>query len=124
MLNPADFVGETIEPEICISESTYIVILCLGLLIISIILEIINVKMMKKAKPIKREIVEFLIVLAISLIGIIFFVKENGVTTVRGIEYFHYSIWDTILYIILIISIIMVVRPFLYIIKQRRRKND
>lgn len=123
MLNPADFVGEAMEPEICISESTYIVILCLGLLIISIILEMINVKMMKKAKPIKREIVEFLIVLAICLIGIIFFVKENGVTTVRGVECLHYSIWNTILYIILMISIIMVVRQLIYIIKQRKRKN-
>ena len=125
-LLPQDVVGsESIEFETYIPTTTYIVILCFGLLVISIILEIIKIKMMRqRIERIKREVIDFIIVLMISLIGTIFCIKKIGLTKIRGIEHFCGSIWYIILSIILVISIIMVVRPLIYIIKQRRRKDD
>ena len=125
-----------------IPKTTYIVILGLVLLVISIILEVIRIKIMrKKSEEIINELIIFFILLEISLIVLIFYVckfglikmmyDETGIGLTRitsgGLRIFN--IIDVIEFIIpciiLIITIIMVLRPLIYIIKYRKNlKNN
>lgn len=113
-----------------IPKTTYIVILCLALLVISIILEVIRIKMMrKKLEEITNELIIFFIWLEISLITLIFYVCKFGLTRyyIRGvIDVFSFPYFIEFIppRVVLIISVIMVLKPLIYIIKNRKKKKN
>lgn len=124
--NATAFINEEMLYYEYIPKTTYIVILCLALLVISIILEVIRIRMMrKKLEEITNELIIFFILLEISLITLIFYVGEFGLTRTiyGGLKIFN--IIDVIEFIIpcviLIISVIMVLKPLIYIIKNRKK---
>lgn len=114
-------IQEVVEPEIYLPFDTYIVILCLFLLVLSVILEIIKLKNMKRnGENIKKEIVVFSIIFILSLVGEILYIATNELTAIRGIVCVHSSITLIGLYFSLILSIILVIKSLLYFIKPKK----
>lgn len=111
--------------------SIIIIILCIVLLIISIPLEIIKIKIMrKKSEQIKREILIFCTLLGIAIIVLIIFVKisQLGIleSVMIGDNYGHGTanvggaIESIMQFITLIIITVIAIKPLIYIIKQRK----
>lgn len=112
--------------------SIIIILLCLGLLIISITLEIIKIKIMrKKSEQIKREILIFCTLLGIAMIVLIVFVKVSQLgileSVIIGDSYSGHgtanvggAIESIMQFITLIIITLIAIKPLIYIIKQRK----
>ena len=110
-----------INVETYIPNTTYILILCFILIIISAILEITKIKKMKQetSKAIKREVVLFTILLLISIIMLTFFISRQRFIVIKGIEgMIPHGIPNIVLNISVIINAILVIRSLIYIRKK------